>query len=359
MLTPNRSARGQRVTSSQGSRQVQGSHQLQGSQPVDRGSFPARGELRILFAHVAYQMAEAFAQRNTGIQHVQAWNLDETLARIPEADVLVVSGLWRNALLERAPRLRWIQAIGAGYDQFPLGELRRRGVRLTSARGVNRNAVSEHAMAMVLALARRLPEARDNQRRHVWRSMITDIPRREDELGGKTLGIVGMGHIGSRTAALAKAFGMRVVATKRDPVTFAGPADEVWPARRLDDLLRQSDYVVLHCPLTDETRGLICREALAQMKPPAYLINVARGAVVDEPALVETLQSGGIAGAGLDHFWDEPLRPDSPFWDLPNVIITPHTAGETQQYEANVLDILLENLDRLERGEPELVNQVL
>jgi len=304
-------------------------------------------------------MAASFAQRQTGISHLEVRDLDSLRERMPEMDVLVVSGLWRNELLERAPKLRWIQSIGAGYDQFPLDELRRRGIRLSSARGVNRKAVSEHALAMVLALARKLPEARDNQQRHVWRGMIGDIPHREDELGGKTLGIVGLGHIGSRTAALAKAFGMRVVATKRNPAVFEAPADEVWPSGRIDDLLRAADFVVLHCPLTDETRGLISRAKLALMKPSAYLINVARGAVVEEPALLDALREGTIAGAAIDHFSDEPLPPESPFWDLPNVLITPHTAGETQQYESNVLDILQENLGRLQRGETNLLNQVV
>ncbi|HEX2324714.1 MAG TPA: NAD(P)-dependent oxidoreductase, partial [Chloroflexota bacterium] len=158
------------------------------------------------------------------------------------------------------------------------------------------------------------------------------------------------------------AFGMRVVATKRRPEEGAGAegvAEAVWGADGVDRLLRESDFVVLHCPLTDETRGLIDARRLALMRPSAYLINVARGGCVDEPALLEALRAGAIAGAGIDHFWDEPLPPESPFWDLPDVLITPHTAGETQRYEDNVLDILLENLGRLERGETVLLNQVV
>jgi phosphoglycerate dehydrogenase-like enzyme len=328
------------------------------------GPFPGREALTICFAHVAYQMAASFATRDTGIANFEVRTLDDLTARLPEADVLVISGLWRNSLLERADRLRWIQSIGAGYDQFPLEELRRRGIRLTSARGVNRNAVSEHAMAFILALARKLPEARDNQQRHVWRGMIADIPRREDELEGKTLGIIGLGHIGSRTARLAKAFGMRVIATKGHPETGGEAADEVWGADRLGDLLGQSDFVVLHCPLNEATRGIISRERLALMRPAAYLINVARGACVDEPAMLDALKGGAIAGAAIDHFWDEPLPAESPFWDLPNVLITPHTAGETQLYESNVLDILMDNLGRIEGGSgaggpTELRNQVV
>jgi phosphoglycerate dehydrogenase-like enzyme len=135
--------------------------------------------------------------------------------------------------------------------------------------------------------------------------------------------------------------------------------DEVLPPARLLDLLARSDFVVLTCPLTDETRGLIGARALAAMKPSAYLVNVARGACVDETALLDALRAGRLAGAALDTFVDEPLPADSPFWELDNVIITPHTAGETRKYEENVLDILVANLERLWRGDPRLVNEIV
>lgn len=320
---------------------------------------PPGPRLNILFAHVAYQMAATFERRATGIRHAQAWDRDELNSQIPGADVLVISGLWRNDLLERASKLRFIQSIGAGTDQFPQDELRRRGIRLASARGVNRNAVSEHALALVLALARHIHTCRDHQRSHHYRALITDLPRREDELGGKTLGIIGLGLIGSRVATLGKAFGMRVIATKRNPAAGQEAADLTLAPERLPELLRESDFVVLNCPLTPLTRGIINREALALMKPSAFLINVARGACVDEPALIDALRSGKIAGAALDHFTEDPLPPSSPFWDMENVIVTPHTAGETRLYESNVVDILLENLERLWRGEAGLRNQVV
>lgn len=321
--------------------------------------FPARDELTICFAHVAYQLAATFAKRNTGIAHTQAWSLDELKQQIADADVLVISGFWRNELLDYAPHLRYIQSIGAGYDQFPLDELGRRGIRLANASGVNRNAVSEHAMALILALARHLHSGRDHQRLHHWRQMISDIAQREDELGGKTLLIVGLGNIGARLAKLAKAFDMRVIGTKRDLSTARGNADEVHPPERLPELLPQADFVALTCPLTPQTRGIIDGEALARMKPSAYLINIARGGCVDEPALLAALQEGRIAGAGIDHFWAEPLPDDSPFWDLENVLITPHTGGETRMYEENLMDILLENLERLAQGQTALRNQVV
>jgi phosphoglycerate dehydrogenase-like enzyme len=214
-------------------------------------------------------------------------------------------------------------------------------------------------MAMILALVRFLHTGRDHQREHVWRGMISDVSRREDELGGKTLLIAGLGGIGSRLAMLAKAFGMKVIATKRDTASGVGAADEVYTPEKFKGLLPRADFVVLTCPLTPETRNMIDAAALAAMKSSAYLINVARGGCVDEPALLAALQSGQIAGAAIDHFWEEPLPSGSPFWDIENVLITPHTAGETRRYEENLLDILLENLDRLWRGETELRNQVV
>ena len=332
--------------------------------------FPTPEDLTICFAHVAYQLEMIFARRQTDlrgrapaeqgrIQHFQAWTPEDLAARLEEADVLLVSGFWQNELLDVAPRLRFIQSIGAGIDQFDLDALRQRGIRLATASGVNSNAVSEHAMALILAFTRHIHTGRDRQQRHQWRGMIGDLALREDELGGKNLLIVGLGKIGSRLAKLAKAFDMQVLATKRNPATAAGAADSVHLPEELPALLPQADFVALTCPLTPATEKVIDAAAFAQMKESAYLINVARGGCVDEPAMLAAIQSGAIAGAGIDHFWEEPLPQDSPFWDLENVLITPHTGGETRMYEENLIDILLENLDRLWRGEAELLNQVL
>jgi phosphoglycerate dehydrogenase-like enzyme len=176
----------------------------------------------LCFAHVAYQLQARFRHRQMAIDSFEVRTLDDLERRIGDADVVVVSGLWRNTLLDRTQRLRFIQAIGAGVDQFDRDKLKDRGVRLASARGVNARAVAEHAMALLLALTRKLPEARDNQARHHWRPMISEIGEREDELGGKTLLIVGLGGIGSRLAELAKAFGLRVIGVKRNPATAEG-----------------------------------------------------------------------------------------------------------------------------------------
>jgi D-2-hydroxyacid dehydrogenase (NADP+) len=321
--------------------------------------FPDRASLTICFAHVAYRLGERFAARNTGVRAIEVRNPDDFSARIPEADVVVVSGLWRNELIPPAAKLRFIQSIGAGVDQFDRDALGARGIRLASAQGVNERAVSQHAMALILALMRHIPAGRDNQRRRHWRGMISDLAQREDELGGKTLLIVGLGRIGSRLATLARAFGLRVIATKRDPAKGADAADLVVSDADLSEVLPQADLVALTCPLTPQTDKLIDAAALAAMKPSSYLINVARGRVVDEPALIAALETKRIAGAALDCTVEEPLPESSPLWGFDNVLITPHTAGETRRYEDNVLDILLENLEHLWRGETELKNQIV
>jgi D-2-hydroxyacid dehydrogenase (NADP+) len=319
-------------------------------------TLPGKDKITICFAHVAYRMGERFALRNTGLKWFEVRTPQDLEARIAEADVVLASGLWRNDLIARAPKLAFIQSISAGLDQYSREALSAAGIRLASAQGVNERAVAEHAIALILALARQIPQARDNQTAHYWRGMISEIARREDELGGKTLAIVGMGRIGSRLAALAKAFDMRVIGVKRDPSRGQGVADVVVAQDQLLDVLPEADFVALTCPLTRETEKMIDASALAAMKPSAYLVNVARGRVVDEAALVTALEKAIIAGAAVDCVWDEPLPESSPLWKTSNILITPHTAGETRRYEDNVIDLLLENLDRLWRGETALKN---
>lgn len=312
----------------------------------------------ILFAHAAYQMRKRFEARRTGLASIEVTSRNDLLARAAEADVIVTSGFWNNAILGKTSRLRLVQSISAGVDQYDQAAFRNAGVRLASAQGVNANAVSDHAMALVLSLTRLIPQACQNQAKRHWRGMIGNIPDREDELPGKTMLVVGLGRIGGRLARLGKAFGMKVIGLRRDAAA-GGDADLVRPTAELKSLLPEADFVVLTCPLTPETTGLIDAEALSLMKPTARLINVARGRVVDESALVEAMRRGAIAGAALDTVVEEPLPATSPLWNMPGVLITPHTAGETQAYEDNVLDILLENLDRLRRGEKALQNGIV
>ncbi len=319
---------------------------------------PAPDKIVICFAHVAYRLQERFAALDTGINSFAVGDPETLERRVGEADVLVISGLWQNQLFDRTERLRFIQSIGAGTDQFPREELAKRGIRLASARGVNARAVAEHAMALMLALNRRLPEARDNQQKHIWRGMIGDLSGREDELGGKTLLVVGLGDIGGRLARLAKAFDMHVVGLRRQPALGGGAADAVHAIDELDALLPDADFVALTCPLTAATEHLVNAQALGRMKPTAHLVNVARGRVVDEAALIKVLATHRIAGAAIDVTAEEPLAPSSPLWAMEHVLITPHTAGETRRYEDNLIEILLDNLGRLWRGEPQLRNQI-
>ena len=320
---------------------------------------PARDKITVCFAHAAYQMKACFDALNTGIASFEVREREAFERRAAEADVIVVSGMWHNGLLTLATRLRFIQSIGSGTDQFDRAELAVRGVRLASAAGVNARAVAEHAIALILALARRLPEARDNQARRHWRGMIGDLSQREDELSGKTVLIIGLGRIGGRLAQLAKAFDMHVVGFRRDPAAGRGAADTVHTLADLPAFLPRADFVVLTCPLVPETRGVIDARALGLMRRSAFLINVGRGPCVVEPALVAALEAGGIAGAALDCTDPEPPEASSPLWTMPNVLITPHTGGETRQYEANVNEILIENLERMWRGETTLRNQVV
>jgi D-2-hydroxyacid dehydrogenase (NADP+) len=320
---------------------------------------PPRERLRICFAHPAYQMATRFAAREAGIAHVQVHTPRDLASELPAADVLVVSQMWRNELAAGAERLTFIQSISAGVDQYDLALLRGRGIRLASAAGVTAQAVAEHAMALILALQRHLHTGRDNQTRKHWRGMISDIPSREDQLGGKTLLVVGLGRIGVRLARLAKAFDMRVIATRRDSGRGAEGVDAIYGHDRLLELLPRADIVALTCPLTPATRNLIDARALAALKPSAHLINVARGPIVDEDALIRALQDARLAAAGLDVTRDEPLPASSPLWTMPNVLLTPHKGGETQRIEDAVVSILVENLERLWRGETTLKNEII
>jgi D-2-hydroxyacid dehydrogenase (NADP+) len=304
----------------------------------------------LCFAHAAYRLGEEHRSRYPNRPFVEVRSLDALREVLGEVETLVVSGLWRNDFLALAPKLKLIQSISAGTDQFDKSALKARGVALASAQGANEKAVAEHAIALILAFARRLHLARDDQRVSHWRGMIADRSLREDELGGKTVVIVGFGRIGARIGRLAKAFDMRVIGVRRTP-SPSSAADIVVGDHELDDVIAQADILILSCPLTEATRNLLDRRRLGLIMPGAILINVARGAVVEEGALVEALSEGAIAGAGLDCFIEEPLPASSPLWGMKQVILTSHTAGETRRYETNLIDLLVNNLARLSRGE--------
>ncbi len=322
-------------------------------------AFPHNRDLNVLFAHVAYEFEAPFRERNTGMSFDIARSYDELEAKIPDADLLCVSMMWKNVLAPKAAKLKLIQSISAGTDQYDRAALASHGIRLASGQGVNANAVAEHAIALMLTLSRQLHFLRDHQQAQHWRPMQGDRRIREDEIEGKTVLIVGLGGIGQRLASLCKAFGMTVIGTRRDPSKGGRAADEVHANTALDQLIPLADFVVLTTALTPETTGLIGRAQLAAMKPTAFLVNVARGKVCDELAVTAALSANLIAGAALDVTTDEPLAQDSPLWTMPHVIITPHSAGETVRYEDRVLDLLLENVARLQRGESRLANEIV
>lgn len=274
----------------------------------------------------------------------------------PLAGVEVVMLPWgipaeaRQAILA-LPTLRWVQTVSAGVDAAIIAMLRDRDVVLTNASGIFDRPIAEMVLTYILMALKRMPEYAALQREHRWRKLS------QREAGGLTVGIVGLGSIGSEVAQLCRALGMRVVALRRHPDRGAVQVDELWPPERLDDLLAEADFVVLAVPLTPETQGLIGAAQLRRMRPEAWLINIARGAIVDEPALIQALQAGWIAGAALDVFATEPLPPESPLWALPNVILTPHQAWSTPHLQEREAALFLDNLRRYLNGEP-LLNVV-
>jgi phosphoglycerate dehydrogenase-like enzyme len=320
-------------------------------------TFPANPT--ICFAHVAYRCADRFVERGAPFPFFEVRSLPELEARIGEADVLVVSGLWRNSLPALSPRLKFVQSLSAGTDQYDRGVFARHGIRLASAAGANANAVAEHAVGLLLGVTRKLFIARDDQHKGFWSGMKGDFLQREDELAGKTAIVVGTGRIGAKLIRLLKAFDMHVIGVRQNPASGAAGADEVHATAALPSLLPRADAVILVCPLTDATRGLINAASFPAMKPSAILVNCARGPVVDEAALIAALSENRIRAAGLDVFATEPLPAESPLWTLPNSFVTPHTAGETCAYENNVLDLMMENIRRLQQGASSLVNQVV
>ncbi|WP_448593840.1 D-2-hydroxyacid dehydrogenase [Thermoflexus hugenholtzii] len=274
-------------------------------------------------------------------------------------------------LPEWVPRLRWVQLHSAGADHVLEHPLFRSPVEFTTASGVHAINIAEYVFAMALAWFHRLPRMLEWQARGQW------PPDRErwalfvpEELWGKTIGIVGYGSIGRQVARLAKAFGMRVLAMQRGEdhrdhgFVFPGTGDpegtlpdRFYTPAQLHEMLAESDIVVIAVPLTPETRGMFNEAAFRAMKRDAFLINIARGSVCEEPALIRALQEGWIGGAALDVFEQEPLPPEHPLWRLPNVLISPHVAGFTPHYDVRAAQIFEENLARYMRGEP-LLNRV-
>lgn len=288
-------------------------------------------------------------------------NLDLRMAETPpESEQLisdaeiVLTGRLGADLLDHADELRWAQAISSGVDFYDFDLLREADVSLTNAAGVHAQPIAEQVLGYMLTFERQLHHAHDNQRDRLWSRFSGG------ELRGKTVGIVGVGAIGGRVAELTSAIGMDVIGTKRDTSSAPDAVDEIYSPDELYDVLSASDYLVVACPLTEETRGLIGREELGVLPADSVLVNIARGSVVDQDALVRALQYRSIRGAALDVFEEEPLPEDSLLWELPNAVLTPHMAGSSPHKTERLAELFADNYRRyVEDGVEGLRNRVV
>jgi phosphoglycerate dehydrogenase-like enzyme len=274
---------------------------------------------------------------------------DDAESALASARVLLRGGLPASVLdhiVSRTPRLEWIHAFSAGVERVATETVRARDFTVTNARGVFSRPIAEYVVMMCLVIARRLPQLLELQRDRTWQ------PLRGRELGSMTVGIVGYGSIGSEVARLLAPFETKILATRRHPQRGATePNVELLGTDQLDDLLRRSDVVVVAAPLTEETAGMIGAPQLQQMGEQAWLINIARGRLIDELALRRALESGWIGGAVLDVFTDEPLSGESPLYGTPNLILTPHTSWSSDQVVERSVRLFVENLQRFAAGQ--------
>lgn len=281
---------------------------------------------------------------------------DENVWKDHLMDAEIIGG-WKKGMeefcLKDATKLKWVQTWSAGVNSLPLEELESRNILLTSANGVHAYPISETIFALMLGLTRKIHSYVKNQQAKIWHHAHIGL-----EIHEKTIGIIGVGAIGKETAKIAKAFGMKVLGVRHsgNPVNYV---DEMFTADQLNLVLPQCDYIVVTLPLTKDTHHLFGREQFNQMKPSAFFINIGRGEILVEEDLIEALNNGEIAGAGLDVFSKEPLDEASPLWEMENVIITPHTSGSTEHYNQRVVeDILIPNLKSYLSGETPIMNLV-
>jgi phosphoglycerate dehydrogenase-like enzyme len=300
---------------------------------------------KLLIYHArAEELRQLITERVSGLDVAAGFD-DASLERhIGDAEALLA---WKFplAVLERARALRWIQLSSAGAEQLLPARDRLGSIVVTNTRGIHVDLMADYAFAAMVALNMHFPKFFANQQARTWEQRLS-VP-----LAGRTLGVIGAGAIGGEIARRGAAFGMQVLAVKRTATAVEGAAEVVAPDR-LHDVLGRSDFAVLVVPQTAATRGMMGEAALRAMKRTGYLINIARGSVVDEAALVRALREQWIAGAALDVFEEEPLPAESPLWSLPNVIVTPHVAGEPADYARRVAEVFVDNLMRVRRGEP-------
>jgi phosphoglycerate dehydrogenase-like enzyme len=287
------------------------------------------------------------------LEVVHLSSYDDLEADLRDAEIAIAWSI-RPEQFKIATKLRWIHSPAAAVHQLIFPELVNSGVILTNSSQVHGPVVAEHVIALLFALAKRLPDAFRFQEKHIWgqEPMWRGRPRPR-ELAGATAGLVGLGSIGREVAKRASALGMRIIAVREHPEKGSPErVEQVFSSLQIDDLLSQSDYVILAAPLTPGTRSLMNAMRFAKMKFDACLINVSRGALVDEAALAQALSEKKIGGAALDVFAQEPLPPDSPLWDLENLLITPHTAALTEKLWERHYKLFAENLRRYVAHQP-------
>jgi phosphoglycerate dehydrogenase-like enzyme len=276
----------------------------------------------------------------------------EAIAAMETTDVALASRL-SPAMVQQAQRLRWVHSTAAAVGILPLSELSERGISVTNSRGIQAVTIAEHVMGGLLVLSRRFNLMIEAQRERRWIQNELTRDAWPWSLHGRRMTILGFGTIGQEVARRAHAFGMRVTGIRRRLDQPAPPfVDRVLGPDRLDEALRGCDVLVVSAPFINETDRMIRAEQIAMLNAGAIIINVARGKIIDEPALLEALQNGRLAGAVLDVFEREPLNADSPLWTLPNVVVSPHSSGVRPDHWDEVIDLFSENLRRFQRGEP-------
>ena len=279
-------------------------------------------------------------------------NYDHVMEEIADADIAIAWSL-RGEQIKAAKRLRWIHSTAAAVHHLMTPELLASDIVVTNARDVHGPVVAEHAIALAFALAKRLPQSvRYQQQKHWAQHDLWDEQPRPRELNGATMTIVGLGAIGAPLARLAKSLGMRVVGVREHPERGSKVADAVYGFEELDAALSAGDFIVLAVPVTPKTRHLMNAARLARLKPDAYLINVGRGVLIEETALLDALRAKSFGGAALDVTTEEPLPPESPLWEMENVLITPHIAGLTEKMWERHYAHYTKNLRRFLEGQP-------
>lgn len=295
-----------------------------------------------------------FQREYPQVQFVNAPSRDQAVKLVEDADAFF--GGMTDEEFRAAKNLKWIQSPSAGVEwMWKIPSIAESHVVVTNARGAHAATIAEHTFALLLALTRAIKLHYDYMAKHEW--VRGEMGRHLSGIKGLTMGIIGFGNIGRNIGRRAAAFEMNVLAVDAHPGAAGDGVKEVWPLEKLNDMCREADVLVIAAPITPQTRGMVGREQIGLMKKGSYLVAVSRGGIVDEPSLIEALNSGQLAGAGLDVQATEPMPKDDPLWDAPNIVITPHDSGASRLTTDLMWSIFFENVGKFVKGEP-LTNTV-